>query len=360
MIRSLKALNISIKEIEGGLLIKDMKDLDAVEEKISINAFLATIKKILRGRYITTLMKENQFKCHSFADLKNNPDSNKFLVDIYKTFNDDAVKFGFLGRCNSLVTNEVLHKRNNDISEACSRCGENESLMHRLNGCKRSLGRFTERHNHISRIITKAIASSFRNVTVVENHTVYINNMPPLPDRSVNLKPDIWFRHGTDDSQEIILIEITCPYGMMTDVGTDRVSALAKARQTKIAKYANLITDCNTTFGIRTKLFVIVVSSLGCVPEATRNDLKSLLRKEKVSPLAKKLSFSAIKSSFLLFNAAPDLDPQSAHSNSNPTSSDDDLSTQPEFLEINRLFSTQPVALVDDSEASDEVETPSS
>lgn len=103
--------------------------------------------------------------------------------------------------------------------------------MHWLNMCNAVMSQITKRHNGIVRIISDEIRNmrGFDCPPLNENSTIYIRDEAQLPDRSKNLKPDILYIDvDTHSSKRTInVIEITCPYGLLTDTANGRRSTLA-------------------------------------------------------------------------------------------------------------------------------------
>lgn len=119
------------------------------------------------------------------------------------------------------------------MSDKCRACGGQirGSLMHWLNMCNAVMSQITKRHNGIVRIISDEIRNmrGFDCPPLNENSTIYIRDEAQLPDRSKNLKPDILYIDvDTHSSKRTInVIEITCPYGLLTDTANGRRSTLA-------------------------------------------------------------------------------------------------------------------------------------
>lgn len=93
------------------------------------------------------------------------------------------------------------------------------------------MSKITKCHNEISRVITDGIRDmlKFNTPPLNENSSVFIPDEEPLPERSRNFRPDIWFFIVDERTQKktFTIIEITCPYGMLTDSPSGRDSSLA-------------------------------------------------------------------------------------------------------------------------------------
>lgn len=87
------------------------------------------------------------------------------------------------------------------------------SLMHRLNKSNASIVILAARRNAFAHVISNGLINSmrFNCPPLNENSTIFIRDEDPLPERSRNLKPNIWFI--TEDSRRhkrtVNIIEIT-------------------------------------------------------------------------------------------------------------------------------------------------------
>ncbi|KAH0795120.1 hypothetical protein GPJ56_000963 [Histomonas meleagridis] len=89
---------------------------------------------------------------------------------------------------------------------------------------------------------------------------------------------------------------------MFTDNDRERVSTLELARKKKIEKYSKLVEEIRTNWKAKVSLFVIVVSSLGAVPNETLKDLVSLTGdKKKAIIAAMKCCLEALRHSWSIF-----------------------------------------------------------
>ena len=301
----------SFSEINDlSLKVNDLQlyNLNVDETKIvNVKSFLPTMNKLLEGRYCAALSSK-EFRCHSFISLKNSKLSNFFIGNYKAPTSDTLVKFAFQARTNSLLTEEVGFKRNLKNDDKCRACGGHTtgSLMHHLNKCNAAMPRITARHNEIARVIADGIRDmwKFNTPPMNENSHVFINNDSLLPERSRNFKPDIWFyrTNARTSKKSFTIIEITCPYGMMTDTNTGRESSLDVRRKEKEKKYAPLIEDIKSTWNADAELHVIVVSSLGAIPKETLNTLINIFgTKKRASLIAKRCVVAALRGSWAIF-----------------------------------------------------------
>ena len=285
--------------------------IDSVENDdishINDKSFLKIMNKSLRKKYHDDLLKK-EFRCHSFNTLRNSPLSNFFVGNHRSPTSDCLVKFAFQSRTNSLLTEEIEHKRDGNVSDKCKSCGGQltGSLMHKLNKCLSSMTKITKRHNEIARVISDGLRDmwKFNCPPLNENSTVFVVDEDQLPERSRNFKPDIWF-YTTDpltQKKSFTIIEITCPYGMLSDSDNGRTSTLDQRREEKLQKYAPLIDDIKTSWNANATLHVIVVSSLGAIPKETIDSLNSLFdSKKRSNTIAKRCVITAIRGSWAIF-----------------------------------------------------------
>ena len=281
--------------------------LDDENKIINAKSFLPTMNKLLEERYCSELSSK-EFRCHSFDSLKDSKLSNFFIGNCKTPTSDNLVKFAFQARTNSLLTEEVERKRNLNQSDKCRACGgyATGSLMHRLNKCQASMVRITARHNAIARVISDGLRNmlQFNCPPLNENSTIFLRDVDPLPEQTRFLKPDIWFieENAQTHKRTINIIEITCPYGMLTDTAQGRKSSLEVREKEKMDKYNKLIDDIKVTWNIDATLYVIVISSLGAITKNTEQTLKKLFHTKKRSSLiAKRCVIAAIRGSWAIF-----------------------------------------------------------
>ena len=282
-------------------------DEDGNSNIINAKSFLPTMNKILHKHYCSDLATK-EFRAHSFVTLKDSKLSNFFISNYKAPTSDNLVRFAFQARTNSLLTEEVSSKRNLNQNDKCKACGNQAtgSLMHRLNKCTASMVRITARHNSIAKVICDGLMDmyGYSCPPLNENSNVFLPDADSLPDRSKNLKPDIWYIYEDPRTQKksMMIIEITCPYGMLTDSPQGRISSLDLREKEKADKYKNLIEDIKNTWNIDATLHIIVVSSLGAITRNTVSTIKKLfVTKERGKLIAKRCVMAAIRGSWAIF-----------------------------------------------------------
>lgn len=89
---------------------------------------------------------------------------------------------------------------------------------------------------------------------------------------------------------------------MLTDSPSGRDSSLAIRRREKENKYAPLIDDIKSTWNADASLYVIVISSLGAIPNETVSSLKKIFgTKSRTKVIAKRCVIVAIHGSWAIF-----------------------------------------------------------
>ena len=172
--------------------------------------------------------------------MNSSPCSNDYFNVNSMFIPDCVVKFIVCARCNNLPTNEILAKSKSNIpaSAKCDVCdlNQNDSLMHRLNGCKCKFNLYTKRHNYICKIISEVMKDKHgrRNAPPIhENCTLTWLNKEELSDDLKRLKPDLWFGVESNGNLEIHIIEVNCPYGGYTMMNGSKKSKLEIRRSQK-------------------------------------------------------------------------------------------------------------------------------
>jgi len=186
-------------------------------------------------------------------------------------------KFMIKGRTNTLNTPANLFKWGLAESNTCPCCGKAGTLHHKLNNCKPCMSTFTVRHNNIAKVIREEIQKQYSYNCYKESSQISLQELMnnneyqhELRDENKRLKPDIHFLDTVTDT--INIIEITCPYNQMTQVNNEFVNTLVHRQETKEMKYRSLKEETEVLTGMKTKLFTIVVSSLGHVTVKTKEN----------------------------------------------------------------------------------------
>ena len=270
------------------------------EEKVIANTkdLLQFLKTFTRPKWHEQLVAQ-AFKGHSFTALKENPQSNFFFSPRHPQVNDNVLKFIYKARTNNLPTGEVLSHGKGEVPR-CQRCAHaSDTLMHRLNGCRPLYSKYKVRHNKVEAIIVETIKSTTHQRLQIHRSTRI--TMPGCPDLSPEnrvLLPDIWYFDRVNNQLKII--EITVPYD---SVGEDGSTKLWERRREKLQKYEGLVEEIRRDWNLTTHLHVIVVSSLGAVPQETVRELRQLLGGDPklVNSTTRSLALNAARESALIY-----------------------------------------------------------
>lgn len=263
-------------------------------KQCTIKTLLGQLNTILQKRHLDEL-SHHPLRGHTFKLMENSPLSNFFLRDHRGRMNDATVRFTILARTNSIFTGQHSRLSNRirnpdtDFSK-CVACGGDDSLAHRLNGCLKNIHKYKPRHDGVAEEMLTAFKEhrDYRNCTFHSDCTIRLNDdiESPLSGPESSKKPDIWFIHGNT----LHIIEITIPYGSMAENG---ISTLTTRREEKIEKYGALLLACKDQLQMDIFLHVIIISSLGFIPEETLTEFATLLGKSK--PKVKKLAKRCVR-----------------------------------------------------------------
>ena len=170
---------------------------------------------------------------------------------------------------NEIKTGEIKSKKSgNNESGKCGLCGNLESLAHILNGCKKQNHKYKERHNLIEQRLVNYFKKRYPDCSI--HRSVSLKTVIPelnLKDELSILKPDVIIK----SEGNLIVLEISCPYGMMKDTDIGRRSTLDITFNTKLEKYKELIEETKKQTGLKVIYEPIIVSSLGAITKKSSN-----------------------------------------------------------------------------------------
>ena len=300
--RAMKAvefLEVGVSRREEKFWIRDERNEEAREEEVRKKPanLLPFLNTLLAQRHAEKLAG-NPMKGHTFPTLRKSPISSYFM-DWRSKIANGLIRFAWRARTNSLRTGEIDRRADGGMGN-CQICGQPDSLMHRLNGCPRKKHLFKPRHDSIVDIVAEAVRRQTGTGTRALHFdcTVKGPEGEDLTDEETRrLKPDIWFYQG----RTLKVIEVTVPYGQMTERGGERISTLKARREEKLNKYEQLMAAARRQFQIQTELYVIVVSSLGALPEETLRDLRRLVL-DRTNTTGKRLVAAALKGSYDIYS----------------------------------------------------------
>lgn len=290
-------VGINLGSSGNTLTIRDLVENHC--EEIAPKQVSSRITRMLQKRHLSELCKLES-RGHAFHCLKNSPISNFFLGNHTAPTSDALVRFAIKGRTDNLPTAKNLKLAGIRPSDKCTSCGQIETLNHRLNGCQAKKAAFTPRHNAVVEIIAALVEKHTHGKVIMNrSRTVKLDDIS-LPERSKNLKPDLWY---VKPDGELVLIEVTIPYAQQTSKRGQCETTLECRRAEKRAKYTDLVADCRATYKTATNLYVFVISSLGAIPKETLDETTRLTGgNEKMAALwVKRMAIACIRESLILF-----------------------------------------------------------
>ena len=275
---------------------------DTLVKLTTAKELLIHITQSTRAKYREELVS-NMAIGHSFVNLKDSAYANKFIGDYTHPLNDNIASWIIKARCNLTITGSLALKTrtmsaNPPRCPYCSALG-NDTLAHRLNGCKQNRTEQTKRHNNLQNIILGYMMERLgKNMNYRTNKTLNIDGKQ-VKESLRNLKPDI----VTWDKKRIILVEFSCPYANIGSAG----NTLDLVYNKKINKYKELADECKTIYKRKVSVYAIIVSSLGAIHENSIEQIKKLLHlapsETKLhNTILRRLSLTACIGSYFIFN----------------------------------------------------------
>ena len=204
-----------------------------------------------------------------------------------------TMKFILNASINTLPTQDNLKLWNKSTSDKCALCGNRDSTLHTLSGCRVALdqGRYTWRHDNIVKYITDSIDSTKYTVNAdIEGHTVAGGTLDP--SLAVTLeKPDIVIRDFKKNTVDIC--ELTAGHE----------NNIFKNHAYKVDKYSWMLTDITS---MKPKLTAFEVGCRGLITPENKARLKHIhtfCRKNiKFRTFLENCSALSVNSSYLIFN----------------------------------------------------------
>ena len=292
-----KKLQIKIDLIKNNneLQIKDLLS-NKTKNFSAYSKFANYINKIVEKRW-NNKINQNTFNLHGFHSLANSTFSNYFIKRMTKPIKDNLFKFIIKARTNTLPTPQFVDLMNNRPTSYCQLCERNgtlkkASLSHILNSCLTYFGEYTKRHNTIVEILKENIIKVMEIDEFIENATIRIDS---LSEENKKLIPDlsIW----TNNYKDLIIIEVSCPYASFSN-GT---STLEIVQTHKMNKYKSLVEEIISK-GIKTKLYTIIISSLGAITKETYKNLLLLFKDTKITnKITRRLNMATINGSWKIW-----------------------------------------------------------
>ena len=264
-----------------------------------------SIKNLINKRRLDSLTSNPQ-RGHSFS-LPVSKQSHHYRNT---RVNNNLILFTLKARTNTLVTPAnaaAWHLTNDNTCPVCHRpkC----TLNHILNGCKpQRFPLYTWRHNIVCNTIKEAIVTKFNPTHLTLNSSIKPSDVNPeaddslLPPNLAILKPDLVFVDPA--TEDLHILEVTVPYAQQTMVDNEIRETLEERAIGKRVKYEELAQSIETITGTKTHLEIIVVSSLGHVPENTMLTLINLFG-SKAKKIASTISLMALRCSAVIFTEEP-------------------------------------------------------
>ena len=294
-------LNITIKYDNDSAACVKIDDLTITNPK----EISSTILKREMEKSFTALLSSDMHG-HSFVNMKDNKNSNSIIGNYSHNINDKIVSFALAARTNELATGNILSKKpHHDTAgdKGCPYCnmkGKDDTLAHRLNGCRQGRVQQTIRHNMIVKEIIDVSRKKFKNARIRADQAIRVNRDElAIKVGDKTYRPDIFI----EDDKACHIIEVTVPYDGMTSRNGRNTTILDDRYTEKMRKYEDLRLKAEDMFGKRCSLTAVVVSSLGTLYKKSCKELHKLLHisKKERNTLDRRISTAAIIGSFFVF-----------------------------------------------------------
>jgi len=271
-------------------------DCSGKQKQKTISCIKNTVKETVRteqaklnNAHLQGLLKQSEFlkiTLHQQQDAT----WQSYLFNLKK----GTMKFILNASINTLSTQDNLKLWNKSTSDKCALCGNRDSTLHTLTGCKVALDqkRYTWRHDNIVKYIADSIDSSKYTVNAdVEGYFAATGGTID-PVLAVTLeKPDIVIRDMKKNTVDIC--ELTAGHE----------SNISKNNKYKTNKYSWMLTDITS---MSPRLTAFEVGCRGLITPENRFRLKhihSFCRKDiKLKTFIDNCSALSVNSSYLIFN----------------------------------------------------------
>ena len=147
---------------------------DSVKVKLT-NHIKNTVKATVRSdistsdsKHLQSLLKQGEY----LQFVKEQEQDATWKSYVYNFKKKGTMKFILDASINCLSTQDNLKLWNKSTSDKCFLCGNRDSTLHTLNGCKVALdqGRYTWRHDNIFKYIVDSIDSKYTVNSDIEGH----------------------------------------------------------------------------------------------------------------------------------------------------------------------------------------------
>jgi hypothetical protein len=274
--RAVRELEVEFHiEADNMILIKNKEFELKTKTPAHVGQFLT--QKVIRPAKAIE-MSQWKLKGASFATFYKNTCSNQFLRNIRSHRSDAFFRFTIAGRTDSLPTPANIQRWHEDCPpECCRKCkkGVPPTFAHILNGCLIDRPNMTLRHDRVVKVVKRALDKHILADLVGPINLDMKIPIEGLSEETRRQRPDIWFTRNDGNRKVYEIIEISCPYGRTSDKKGD---TLKYTFDYKKGKYQGLANEIKTLTGLQTKVYPIIVSSMGAVYFESLTCLKSILR----------------------------------------------------------------------------------
>ena len=269
-----------------------------------------TISKI-----IGTVLKERTYiklrrdKKHSMALQKTNVLESHVIMSKPWIVNNNLYKIALAMRTDTFPTPLNVHYWKPEVNPKCTMCNDNKdaSLKHILNTCTATRNGQKWRHNLVVDRLGSALKMRFPGMKITFSCQVSGAGIVPegvLLDEEVRrCLPDIVVYDTV--GKHVYILEVNCPYGESTQKAESAGQTILDAYRVKKQKYEALRQETETKFGMKCTTHVIVVSSLGIIPDDTKRDILQIFNKEWTKDLLERFSMDVIAGSAVILTGKP-------------------------------------------------------
>ena len=266
------------------------------QKKKIVNDIKNTVKKTVRSEqseanatHLSGLLKHGEFLAITLQE-KQDATWQSYLHNLKK----GTMKFILNACINTLPTQDNLKLWNKSTCDKCALCGNRDSTLHTLSGCKVALeqGRYTWRHDNIIKYIADSVDTV--KYSVYADIEGYRNTTGGTLDPALAVtleKPDLVIHDTHKNTVEIC--ELTAGHE----------SNINKNHKVKEDKYAWMVSDITL---MKPTLTCFEVGSRGLITPENKSRLKYIhtfcKKNIKIKTFINNCSALSVNSSYLIFN----------------------------------------------------------
>ena len=301
VIRAIKAarkINMVLESTdEGVLVVHDLERDECID--CDFRKLVPTMTKVLMKRH-TSRMKQLDSCGSTMATLEGDEYGGLLSPNLTK-IDDKIVRFALRARADLIPVGANRAKWHmGEQHKMCPYCKDKiDTLYHRLNACPTNSTRMTVRHDLVVEALARSMTEKAdhlkRRPTRLEDirysRAMRYKDGSAIQDPELaKLKPDmVWYgKNG-----ELYIMEVTTPFGIINA----RDNTLKASRKRKITKYAPLVEAIREHDKIKVHLLVVIVTSLGAVPEDTIKDLAEIFSETEIKRIARLLVAASLRGS---------------------------------------------------------------